>query len=112
MATHEEPPSEIAPLLLGLTEGDEYLLRFDDDNSMIGGILEDTRGSTGEYFDRSGRYRIHFEAAGVEFDLTMQYHEDTDGTPRAESLDLRLIEGSDWSIPITSDIDRLSKTSR
>jgi hypothetical protein len=45
----------------------------------------------------------------VEFELELHYHEDSSGVAQADSIDLRLVEGYDWSIPITPDIESVSK---
>lgn len=66
-----------------------------------------SRRFRGQHFETAGRYELEFEASGVRFRLSMQYREEEDGVPSTELLDFRLVEGHDWTIPITSEITRL-----
>lgn len=109
MPTHEDPSAGLAPALLGITKGDGISIALAGRHHITGQVLEDRGGQAGEYFGRIGRHELRFEASGVEFELELHYHEDSSGVAQADSIDLRLVEGYDWSIPITPDIESVSK---
>jgi len=107
--THEDPPPKLAPVLLGITEGDRISIALAGGHYITGEVLEDEGGRSGEYFGRTGRHELRLEASGVTFELELRYHEDSEGVSEADSIDLRLVEGHDWFIPITPDIERIHK---
>jgi len=108
MATHDDPPDGTAATLLGLTEGDEFWLTLASSDDMVGTVRAADGEPPGNHFDTPGRYHVRFAAHGVTFTLTLRYRERDDGVPWAESLDFRLVEGHEWSIPITPEIVRLT----
>jgi hypothetical protein len=101
-------PADVAPTVLGLTEGDELLLELSSNDSLIGEVIATEGTPPGEYLDSPGLYQFHFVASGVTFELTMRYRENANGHPNAESVSIALVEGHEWSIPIQVDIDRLA----
>ncbi|EMA15202.1 hypothetical protein [Haloarcula marismortui] len=109
MATHDDLPPETAKTLLAATERDEIIVSLKSGDALIGPIETVEQENPGEHLDTPGRRTIEFTASDVRFELDMQYREDAEGLPSAESLDLHLTQGHDWRIPITEDINKISQ---
>jgi len=109
MATHEDPPNGAAEALLGATKGHKILVSLECGSSLIGKVEEEQLEEPGQYLETSGSRTLEFTASGVLFRLEMQYRENPEGGPHAESLNLHLVEGHDWEIPITDGTTRISR---
>lgn len=103
-ATHPDPDPRIAGPILRLTAGDAIHLRLVDGHSFSGRVLEDIRTPSSTLFDTPAKYRLLFESAEVHFQLTLWYRDRNHSPPVADAIDLRLVEGRDWSVPITPGI--------
>lgn len=100
-----------APTLIGLTEGDGFYLVLGSKDSLVGTVLTAELNPPGKHFEGEGGLELLFESAGVRFSLEIRYTENAQGIPDAESLDLRLVEGANWSIPIDIPITRVGRQS-
>jgi len=109
MPTHQNPPPDTASTLLAVTEEDEITVSLKCGAALIGPVETVAHEPPGEHLNTSGRRTVEFTASGVRFELDIQYRQDSEGLPSADSLDLHLIEGHDWRIPITEGIDRISQ---
>lgn len=106
--THPDPDPNLAPTLLGLTEGNQFWLRLASDDSLFCTVTATQTQPPTEHFDIAGRYELALESVGIDFRLVLRYRDADDGTASAESIDLRLVHGWDWSVPITPRIESIS----
>ncbi len=108
MPTHENPPSHVVQTLLGLSEGDQFSLYFEDGTFTIGAVLaEDRHTPGGEYFAIRGGFWIHVDIHGVEFEFSGEYQQSDNGDVLGEWLDIQLILSRDTTLPIAKPISQL-----